>query len=992
MKIRKIILKNVNNLFLLFLISIFLSSLFSLSVLASDLDNSEPTDSSNDDSLNDISSNYNVNFYPQIFRYGNQKNNNLLEALVSISYSFREKNIDMTNELLSSVIATLRKEVPSSFLPIEEYGDYCMGQGCSYKVNGQCRSESYNGGCDYKGRGYIQLTHKYNYEAFGGQDFLTSSVDECDCKGKAYCSNQDCAPAKALLPEYAGKLFVAYYIDRDLIAKSSSLDFWTVGKRINGGDSYANDFSGFANHELMILNTHPKETQELLSYLSIATPNNFEKIDIDDINSNLVDYQNSVSNRDLLILEKCKEYAITTSVTNCYAIVKAIIDIESEGNFESVSKSGCVGLIQICDDVAYKANFEMGDSYYIKGDCSSDSCDVTNDFRFDETKNLDVGIKYLMELYNEFNNNLYLTALAYNLNIDFAKKVIYSISEKPKDIVDKSLVLKKTKEELEKIFEVKDSVEVLTLYNGFNQFVSNFETKYFDYSGYDKSSLPGKTYEELLRELGSYTVEPKVAFNINYNLYEAESIFENAKNLVSECKKSDSIVTGEEVFSCIENRIEDFNDDDYSWFVGGCGDLENVFELIVEDYVSCLESYVKNERCKCELRTGKLPKNANIEIRTISQDLNSGDGDINTYLDFVLIENGNEIKKIKVDAFNLCYFRDRPGISNFFGAKDTFYTDNDKIELNRPMTISVPGIFNDLDLSKYLVKFNDNTVCFIPQKSLNHENISIDNIPYCNAVTQAYRFCVQSNKYSFSVYNDTSKKVEEKPIEYKFALSFENQYYSGNYFNVESSFSSLSDSQENSNSISINEAGGSIKNNEMFNGDLGINFQSPLKKEDEPIRNGLPKCDKFNYMNYPTYSSTYYPGRWNSVHRGIDIYSNDNLDNFYAVTDGVIFRVTNYGVYQKVDIDNDNYQGTLTIVYGHTIGSVKAGQEVKAGDYLGRISYSIPHIHLEMYFRDDGSVISSGAPSSKFGNSGAKVLDNDKYLIDPKVVMNNYCD
>ncbi len=51
---------------------------------------------------------------------------------------------------LAYMFATVKHEVANTYLPITEYGNtYCP---------------RYDGGCTYKGRGYVQLTHRYNYQ------------------------------------------------------------------------------------------------------------------------------------------------------------------------------------------------------------------------------------------------------------------------------------------------------------------------------------------------------------------------------------------------------------------------------------------------------------------------------------------------------------------------------------------------------------------------------------------------------------------------------------------------------------------------------------------------------------------------------------------------------------------------------------------------------------------------------------------------------------
>ena len=70
--------------------------------------------------------------FPELFKYSDQKNTNLETALFSISTSFKDNSIPLTQELLAAIMATLDKEVgANSYLPVEEKWDYGMGTGCS---------------------------------------------------------------------------------------------------------------------------------------------------------------------------------------------------------------------------------------------------------------------------------------------------------------------------------------------------------------------------------------------------------------------------------------------------------------------------------------------------------------------------------------------------------------------------------------------------------------------------------------------------------------------------------------------------------------------------------------------------------------------------------------------------------------------------------------------------------------------------------------------
>ena len=210
--------------------------------------------------------------FPELFRYEEWKNQNLLDALQIISYEFNEREVEVTPELLAAIVATLRMEVGGSFLPVSEYSfDYCP---------------SYTGGCDYRGRGWIQITHKYNYAKHCGDECLLESGKTCKCahkyggcdendvveKGQLDVYIKECAPARALLPEYAGKTFASFYTSNGLVTLSNKGNYLKVGKLINGGDIYAKNFDEIANYELNKFNANPEETAALLDYLNDYKP------------------------------------------------------------------------------------------------------------------------------------------------------------------------------------------------------------------------------------------------------------------------------------------------------------------------------------------------------------------------------------------------------------------------------------------------------------------------------------------------------------------------------------------------------------------------------------------------------------------------------------------------------------------------------------------------------------------------------------------------
>ncbi|MEK6963266.1 MAG: fibronectin type III domain-containing protein [Nanoarchaeota archaeon] len=192
------------------------------------------------------------------------------------SASLQAATTGMTPELLAAVMATLSKEVPGSFQPIEENGDFGMGPGCTYKISGACRGTPYDGGVDYKGRGYIQITHQYNYQTYCGADCIgnsTSTQDVCGCKNQWHCTVTDpvvCPMVKALEPGRAAGIFASFYNAHGLVSLANQKSYRAVGAGINGG-TYPDDFKTKADAFLALFQANSSNTTTLIQCLNTNT-------------------------------------------------------------------------------------------------------------------------------------------------------------------------------------------------------------------------------------------------------------------------------------------------------------------------------------------------------------------------------------------------------------------------------------------------------------------------------------------------------------------------------------------------------------------------------------------------------------------------------------------------------------------------------------------------------------------------------------------------
>lgn len=223
--------------------------------------------------------------YPELFTYNDEMNANLETALNLISYSFNEKNVSITQELLAAMMTTLVKAVGNEqhkFLPSEEDWYYGMGTG-GFSPSGCMKDEIeyYQGGVDYKGRGYIQLTLKDNYQKYCGQDCIGTSTPQlnvCGCKDQRQCTVTDetiCPQIKALSPDRAARIFASYYIESprgiNLVSLSNKESYRDVGYAINPCETYAFEFETYAKKYLTLFRNNPDKTEKFLTWLNNGT-------------------------------------------------------------------------------------------------------------------------------------------------------------------------------------------------------------------------------------------------------------------------------------------------------------------------------------------------------------------------------------------------------------------------------------------------------------------------------------------------------------------------------------------------------------------------------------------------------------------------------------------------------------------------------------------------------------------------------------------------
>lgn len=116
-----------------------------------------------------------------------------------------------------AALATIGVEVEGTFEPVNEHEG--PDHFAKYEGNTDLGNTHPGDGARYHGRGYIQLTGRLNYRAFG--HLLGVPLED--------------QPERALEPAVAAALFAAYFADRDVAASADKGEWKLVREKVNGG-------------------------------------------------------------------------------------------------------------------------------------------------------------------------------------------------------------------------------------------------------------------------------------------------------------------------------------------------------------------------------------------------------------------------------------------------------------------------------------------------------------------------------------------------------------------------------------------------------------------------------------------------------------------------------------------------------------------------------------------------------------------------------------
>jgi predicted chitinase len=140
---------------------------------------------------------------------------NVAEHWPSIQSACTEMGI-ADNDSVIAVLATIATEV-GSFEPIDEYGGPKYWQ--RYEGRKDLGNVNPGDGVRYHGRGFIQLTGRSNYRAYGQR--LQVPLED--------------RPEQALDSAVAARVIAAYFHDRGIPAQAGRQDWQAVRKSVNGG-------------------------------------------------------------------------------------------------------------------------------------------------------------------------------------------------------------------------------------------------------------------------------------------------------------------------------------------------------------------------------------------------------------------------------------------------------------------------------------------------------------------------------------------------------------------------------------------------------------------------------------------------------------------------------------------------------------------------------------------------------------------------------------
>lgn len=231
---------------------------------------------------------------------------------------------------------------------------------------------------------------------------------------------------------------------------------------------------------------------------------------------------------------------------------------------------------------------------------------------------------------------------------------------------------------------------------------------------------------------GTYSITPNFKTKIDYDFSEYEDVVNKAKEMYEECSLE------QDLEDCINLKIIEYSKEGLQWKLSCDTDEEDFFSSFVEGFISCKDSYDKEGFC--EFKVLSLP-NEKFTVHLSSED---------------------DKTKIELKDKGLIEYIDIP--CKYPADIDFDFTVGDFIS-------ETAMIIDNEDTVKFYKK-EDELYYFKEKKDLKFSFSS--DLKISPAKKDTYRFCVIS-PYTYYKYDEEEKKVEEKNLEYRFALRFKDE-------------------------------------------------------------------------------------------------------------------------------------------------------------------------------------------------------------------------
>ena len=398
------------------------------------------------------------------------------------------------------------------------------------------------------------------------------------------------------------------------------------------------------------------------------------------------------------------------------SLITAVIAQESGGNQNTISYTGCAGLMQFC----YSTALLFRDIFVRLTPCEctgetcriNHKCSLNNDDRFNSEKSIQAGARYLSQLLDQFKDYTHKEEFAiasYNGGSEVIQKAIRKTGKDDPSWKEVSQQLTPDlityfadyNEKRNKVVEIKDYVRK----------VEGYKTKYEEIvwgataESVEENQVTGAAVEDASddeKTLGKYSIKPSFNQKPDFDIFEDYiAIAEKAERLKNICKESENAEL------CINNNKHIFNSNSLILLDSCEIEPKKSFTDFAEMVYLCSRS---EGNCICMLNAPDLDYNS------------------------IYLEQ-NKIKMIK----------------------------NDKILFELDFDVDYEGAGN----------FEKNSKIILLNRNHKLERHDLEDMSSCAIQKTTFRFCVENNNKQVYAYSEEDKQTKLRNMQYKFAVNFD---------------------------------------------------------------------------------------------------------------------------------------------------------------------------------------------------------------------------